>query len=189
MPQLSCHPLGGQTNIEDNLTMAINKSFISVLMIFSSFMLTQSNPLLAQNDPAKNAIYFEGLGVGGFYSINYERLINTNTSLSIGYSSWTITILGTDSFMGIPIIFHYFPGEQNSKLEFGIGLEFQQMKNGGWFGGAGSNNSDVRFFCAFGYRYQPLNGGFQYRVVVYPFVGSSQPPVIILIGISLGYCF
>ncbi len=73
-----------------------------------------SSRSLSQIEQSRNAIYLEALGVGGFYSINYERFIDDNYTLRIGYSSWTVKALTTQSFTGVPIMLNYLYGEKHS---------------------------------------------------------------------------
>ena len=36
----------------------------------------------------RNSLYFEGLGNGGLFSINYERLLTDGLSARVGFGSW-----------------------------------------------------------------------------------------------------
>ena len=80
----------------------------------------------------ENAIYFEALGPGILYSINYERMVTEAVSIRIGYSSWQVTtpflITSSVSFTGIPIMVNVLQGDGNSKLELGAGIEFVSVQ-------------------------------------------------------------
>jgi len=74
--------------------MKYNLSITSVLLI----ILFSTNYSKAQTDSsitARNVIFIEGLGIGGYGSLNYERIIpleeKINLSLRIGLSTYQIT--------------------------------------------------------------------------------------------------
>lgn len=51
---------------------------IKLLYYFTAVFLLGSSPLSAQNSPLRmsnNVVYAEALGVGGYYSLNYERVL------------------------------------------------------------------------------------------------------------------
>jgi len=145
-------------------------------------------------EPPENAIYFEALGPGILYSINYERMVSNNVSIRIGYSSWQVTtpflITSSVSFTGIPVMVNFLQGDGNSKLELGAGIEFVQYSSTSSFLGydpttnTGSGNVVI---LSFGYRYQPMGGGIQFRVGIDPVIGPNGARVTG--GLSLGVCF
>jgi hypothetical protein len=149
------------------------------LYVMSLLLIYPLGTLFAQDTIPKNIVYLEGGGVGILYSLNYERIISDNLSIRIGYTSWAMPIYGgSDSFAGIPLLVNYFQGEGNNKVEFGVGLEY-------------ANDSDYRHTIiavgTVGYRYQPKDGGFHFRIVVVPIIGFGKFSVIF--GISTGFYF
>jgi hypothetical protein len=151
------------------------------LYIIPLLLIYPLGTLFAQDTIPKNIIYLEGGGVGVLYSLNYERIISDNLSIRIGYTSWTMGIYGgSDSFTGIPLLVNYFLYEGNNKVEFGVGLEY-----------ARTNESDYRHTIiavgTIGYRYQPKDGGFHFRIGVVPIIGFGKFSVIF--GISMGFYF
>jgi hypothetical protein len=142
----------------------------------------------------QNAVYFELLGPGLLYSINYERMVSDNISLRIGYSSWQVTtpflITSSVSFTGIPVMVNFLSGDGNSKLELGAGIEFIQFGATTSFLGfdsktsTGSGSAGV---FALGYRYQPKGGGIHFRIGIDPLIGANGARITG--SLSLGLCF
>ena len=62
----------------------------------------------------------------------------------------------------IPVSFNYYAGEGNSKLELGAGMTFV-TGTVDWFGMKESGSIVVGNFNI-GYRYQPVDGGFFFRI-------------------------
>lgn len=160
------------------------KRFLIVLCIL--FILPNCF-LHAQKEPGKNVIYIEGLGVGGLYSINYERFIKDDYSIRIGFTTWTTRIITTQSFTGVPIMGNYLIGKSNSKLELGVGVEYGKVKNVSFWAGNSSSDSGFAIISSYGYRYQPLNGGIHFRAVISNIKTSVSSETVL--GISLGVCY
>ena len=142
----------------------------------------------------ENAIYFEALGPGILYSINYERMVTEAVSIRIGYSSWQVTtpflITSSVSFTGIPIMVNVLQGDGNSKLELGAGIEFVQYSSTTSFLGydpTTNTGSGNLVLLSLAYRYQPKGGGIHFRIGIDPVIGPNA--VRITGGISLGLCF
>jgi hypothetical protein len=159
-----------------------------VYIIFCLLILVSSNLLCSQIKQSKNAIYFEALGVGGLYSINYERLSDDNNyGLRIGYSSWTMVLFGRTTFIGVPIMLNYLDGNKNHKLELGLGLEYVKVSGSEFWTNKGFSESGIIGISSFGYRYQPMEGGGFFRIVISPLYNFTG--FHIAIGISFGACF
>lgn len=142
---------------------------------------------------ARNSIYIELLGHGLLYSVNYDRRFSDRVSGRAG----AMLIAGRDSegepasLAIIPAMANYLAGHGSHRLEVGAGpvlvygrgrVERDEVKGldassvVGLFGGA-----------TFGYRYQPLRGGFAFRIGFTPvFSPESFAPWG---GISFGYAF
>ena len=135
-------------------------------------------PLPAQG---RNAVYFEILGNGVIYSINYDRKFTPTISGRLGIGG-----LGTAG--AVPLMVNFMPGTGASRLELGIGPalvfapedidegEFSDELDAGLVGTA-----------TIGYRYQPVLGGFVFRVGFTPLFG--QGGILPWGGVSFGYSF
>jgi hypothetical protein len=148
--------------------------FLSVLFPLST--------LLAQDTIAKNVIYLEGGGVGGLYSYNYERMINKDISIRIGYSSWKWRMFGLASVKCIPLIINFLQGDGNGKTELGIGIEYVEV-------GPDPYSTNIFVVGTICYRYQPNDGGFHFRIGFVPMFGFGRNQIGITFGVSTGYCF
>ncbi len=162
----------------------------------------------ASHRTAMNSINVEGLGPGLLYSINYERLVINDLAVRLGfsYTSWGastsdasaslswITIPITASFIGI--------ASGSNALELGGGATLIWASGSGCgLTSCGSGSGVGVWGSVFaGWRVQPPNGGFQFRlglsVLIGPGLGfSTDASKADDIGflpwpyISLGYSF
>ena len=127
---------------------------------------------------AQNNVSLELIGNGLFYSVNYERTIITqNFSLRIGASY--IPQSGNNDFGTIllPILMNAFIGESAHRLEVGLGGTIFLVARR-W----------LSFTGRIGYRYQPLEGGFNFGIAFTPILGG-EIYVPVWGGISLGWGF
>ncbi len=152
---------------------------------------------------AKNTIFFELGGNGLIYSINYDRLITKSFSLRIGYSSFSATVpvgLVSDqiSVTIIPAMANYLYGDGSSRLELGAGISFvpsitttQANFLPVLFGQNPSishqSGSGMFFTSVIGYRYQPIDGGFNFRIGFTPLIVNDR--VLPWASLSLGWTF
>jgi hypothetical protein len=166
------------------------KNFKTILLCicFSSLFIgcfSQDLPI------AKNAIYFELLGNGGFYSINYERNIHPNIYGRIGFATFQTSELFDRTVTGrittVPIIVSYLTGKNKNHFELGGGLLLGYKKEVSFSG----TIFDITSFI--GYRYQSLNKGFLFRIGLTPFISlnnTNYPDSFLLSGgASFGYHF
>jgi hypothetical protein len=163
------------------------------LSLFCNYSLYGQNQETSTNGKIKsNSLYFEAFGNGLLYSINYEHLFTDNMGGRIGFMylpSLNVVISSTKDLITIPLIFNYFIGE-NHKLELGGGIVYVS---------AGEVNSlfglmnDARGVSAVigtavvGYRYQPRNSGFLFKIGLTPFFNKRG--AIISGGVSIGFNF
>ena len=159
----------------------------AVLLASAAFADTTTTVAQEVPEPARDAFYLELLGNGLFYSMNYDRKFTDHVSGRVG-----ITFIGATI---APIMANYLAGNGNHRFEVGIGpmlvsvpegaevevdneeLE-QELEDGGVF---------VLGTGTFGYRYQPVNGGFVFRIGLTPILaaGGGLPWA----GMSFGYAF
>jgi hypothetical protein len=185
---------------------AISVSIVLFVAIsFSSFSARAQDQGSAGSErpaviTAPNAIYVEALGTGFIYSINYERSLGDMFSARIGFGYFPFPSItdtnanGTTSTVNasitsVPVSVSFYPfGATSSKLEIGAGATYIDLvakkvgksKEGG---GSGENISGI-----LGYRYQPLDGGFLFRISFTPIFSS---PIFTKFqpwgGVSLGW--
>jgi hypothetical protein len=132
--------------------------------------------------PAKNAVYLEAFGPGFLYSINYERFVANKFALRIGFEDATLDFgENRTSTITVPVMGNYFSSTGSHKLEIGVGADFLYEH------GSRTSNGYVFLVGSVGYRYQPDEGGFQFRLVATPFVFPTGN--FMWFGSSIGMCF
>ena len=89
---------------------------------------------IAQNHP--NSIYFEALGNGGLYSVNYDRLFTENFGARVGFmylSEIDFFFESAEDLLLIPATINYFLGNKH-KFELGVGVVLASVSSNGAFG-------------------------------------------------------
>ncbi|HEU4583971.1 MAG TPA: hypothetical protein VFS67_37195 [Polyangiaceae bacterium] len=131
---------------------------------------------------AKNALYVDLLGPGLIYSLNYDREIVPDLSARIGISYMSLGASSSDgsasvsfSYLAIPITASYLGiGSQNNCLELGGGPVIMNFKGSGLIESndesvsAGASVTTLALTGMAGYRHQPADGGFLFRIGVSP---------------------
>jgi hypothetical protein len=134
---------------------------------------------------AKNAIYVDLAGPGLFYSLNYDRELIPNLSARIGISYLSIGASATDgsgntasvglSYWAVPITASYLGiGSANNIFELGGGPVIMNFSGSGLVESgdedvsAGGSVTTVALTGLAGYRHQPADGGFVFRVGLSP---------------------
>ena len=135
-----------------------------------------ATPALAQDRSAANSIFLEGGGPGLAYSLNYERIFADDFGLRVGFSylsisgtvsSGTTSATGSATLWAVPVMVDYLGlGWGNHALELGAGATIVGLSASGTMGPfAGSGSGTLAFGTAIlGYRRQPVDGGFQFRI-------------------------
>ncbi|MBL7993469.1 MAG: hypothetical protein JNN25_18670 [Candidatus Kapabacteria bacterium] len=133
---------------------------------------------------AKETVFLELLGNGFAYSLNYERFLSEQYAYRIGFSTLP------PYYYFLPLSASYFIGQNEHRLEMGGGGVLALLPR------IQQNVSVIPAFflvLRLGYRYQPLNGGFNFAVTFTPLwdVGHNlwSPRVSPWGGISLGWSF
>lgn len=131
---------------------------------------------------AKNALYVDLLGPGLIYSLNYDREIIPDLSARIGISYMSLGASSGDgtasvsfSYLAVPITASYLGiGSQNNCLELGGGPVIMNFKGSGLVESndekvaAGASVTTLALTGMAGYRHQPSDGGFVFRIGVSP---------------------
>lgn len=132
---------------------------------------------------APNTIYVEGLGPGGLYSVNYERLIIQDLAVRVGFSyvSFSASAGSSSASAGLaffPITASYIGISTASKahcLELGGGATIlyatATSSTGDLF--ASGSGVGVAGTAMVGYRLHPIGYGFSFRIGFSPLFGSG----------------
>lgn len=152
---------------------------------------------LNQESPfrARNTIYLEGLGSGGFYSVNYERLLLSGEKQAYGFRIGTSSF--GKSFGTITLIGELFTliGRGSHHGDFGIGLTAANQKEF-VFGNSNpvSRNTTLYAIPRISYRYQKPTGGLMVRAGFTPIAkmtnrADSTSRFGLWFGLSIGHSF
>ena len=154
---------------------------------------------------AKNAIYLDLAGPGLFYSINYDRVIVDDVSARIGFSYLSIgasadsgsgsTASAEFSYIAIPITVSYLGlGSESNMFEVGGGGVILNVKGSGIVESSEASTDVNGSFTTLGltalagYRHQPPDGGFVFRIGASP-VKPLGAPLLPWGYMSLGAAF
>lgn len=151
-------------------------------------------------EEAANTIHFELLGSGILYSINYDRLFTHNFAGRVGWMYFSGDAKTDDpdndpkvtfTMNLIPITGSYLAGPGNHRLEIGGGPTLAFFSADIEDGVQGISSSGLATITGiFGYRYQPMDGGFNFRIAFTPhIIINGHPPFQPWGGLSLGYTF
>ena len=149
-----------------------------ILVLLLLFLCPESKAQSTQS------VYFE-LGGPGIASLNYDRRFNGSDGLGarIGFGAYGSD---DDAIIYLPIGINYLLGK-NGRHYFELG--------GGFTPVLGHNDPDDDSVIAdtfghllVGYRLQPANGGFSFRIFLCPVYGNGIL-VPYYAGLSLGYAF
>ncbi len=173
--------------------------------LFSSLLLCavvvaavagSSNPAFAQLERrAKNSMYLELLGNGGLYSLNYDRMLSNNFGVRLGVSriGFDIATLDQDpdadgkiGVSTLSLMTNYLVGQGKNCLELGIGA-MAAFASADVDGVGGVSGEGLSATGTIGYRIQPLDGGFLFRVGFTP--AYNKDGFSTWFGISLGAAF
>jgi hypothetical protein len=166
-------------------------ALISILTLAPAAVLAQSAPppakplQPAENGPrtARNGLYVELGGAAAIYSVNYERFVEDDVALRIGFGYVGISATGGSStasvsMVTIPVTASYLGLRSGSHaLELGGGAVYVR------FSGSVTDSSSPGAFgtasgavgtAIVGYRYAPVNGGFDFRAAYTPMFSSHR---------------
>jgi len=143
-----------------------------------------ARPAPSDSREAENAIYLDLLGPGLFYSLNYDRMLSDDFSARIGFSYLSIgasassgdtTASAEFSYWAVPLTVSYLGiGSRSNMLELGGGPVIMHVKGSGVIeaegegGEAGASATLFSLTALAGYRHQPADGGFVFRIGASP---------------------
>jgi hypothetical protein len=162
---------------------------LATLLALSAFATPATadriNPGLSNEGAANNSVFIEGGGPGLLYSLNYERVVENDFGLRIGvsYTSFSGTASGGGSsstasaaFLAVPVIASYLGLRGgNHILELGAGATGIYASGAASGSGIAASGSGMTALgtALIGYRRQPTDGGFQFRVGFEALVGKG----------------
>lgn len=160
----------------------------------ASESLSLSAPDLDDSErSAKNSIWLEGLGSALLYSVNYERMIIDDLGIRAGFSFLSLgasvgsgdeEVSAKAKIVLFPITANYVGVSSSNKkhcLELGGGATIMFASGAASGGGISAEGSGAGGFgtAHVGYRIQPADGGFNFRVGLMalfgPGLGLSDP--------------
>ena len=154
------------------------------------------NDVFSQNDTtktAKNLIYVEFAGAGGYGSVNYERVIKSSKQFMLGLRLGAGTYHINDYTAAfnpdiiVPISLNAYYGKTH-KVELDFGQVFSNTVIANEFNFEPDRESDFHSFFSLGYRYQKQKGGLLFRCVYTP-VFEFNSYFRQWFGVSIGYSF
>lgn len=122
----------------------------------------------AEEREANNAVYFEALGSGVFFTFNYERFLG-DFGIRVGAGAFP------PALFAVPLTVSY--------LGFRSGSHCLDLGGGGVLGGGpladslfsgGRGAVGVAGTAIVGYRYAPLHKDFMFRVAFTPLLGAGE---------------
>jgi len=142
-------------------------------------------PVKTEPKYAENTVHVEGIGAGGLYSLNYERIVADVVGVRAGFSYMSMsasagTASASASLMTFPITASYLGirsrGGSNA-LELGGGATLVNASGSGSSGGLNASSSGFGAFgtAMVGYRFHPVDGaGFNFRVGAMALMGKGM---------------
>jgi hypothetical protein len=172
-------------------------------LICIAFLLAILTPTSLLADPdelefTRHCIYFEGMGQGMLYSINYEYRYFECLSARVGYTSWDIPsffifplVMGRTGIQGFPLMANYLLGGGENFLELGVGAVILNVSFDGrevFFGSDFDGSGAITLYTAtLGFRMQPDESGLLFKVAFTPLTNFDE--FLPIGGLSFGYAF
>jgi hypothetical protein len=137
----------------------------------------------------KNAIYFELLGNGGIYSVNYERRFGEQLWGRSGASYFPAAY---DGLATLPVGLSYLFGKQAKFFELGLGTTLFYAASDDYL--FNFDDDDSKVFSAgitatIGYRFQPPEKDLFFKAALIPAYVPVSSAFGVSAGLSFGYSF
>lgn len=132
---------------------------LQVHILFSQRQTTNANTKM-------NSIYVEAFGQGFCYSLNYDRMLKTQSNIKHSFSAGLLYVpeamgFGDGVYFGMPISYNLLLGKKSHHFELGLGLTNMLVN-------PSLNNGLSKYYMCLtpkvGYRLQKPNGGLFLRV-------------------------
>jgi hypothetical protein len=156
----------------------------AVLASLPLALLALPRPAAAVERNARNAVYAEGLGAGLAYSLNYERLVVDDLAVRVGASYLSVSAsasaggqssMASSSWMTFPSRQLHRGGLGQARPRAGRRRHPRLRLGSASTIGASASGSGTSAMgnLMVGYRLQPVDGGFQFRVGLAALVGQG----------------
>ena len=165
-------------------------------LIFTSFLiffLIGIYESKAQTEFKRNSVFAELGGSAGLISLNFDKRFSKSPEgfgvrIGAGYMAWQDT-----EIFNFPILVNYLAGNNGKYLEMGFGptIGYAQERSEPNDQGL-SFEPGINFYGTInlGYRYQPVEGGFNFRAGLSPILNFSPIDIFpIWPYLSFGYSF
>ena len=170
---------------------------LSAFVLLASLSFSQnSDDTIVEMPYMKNTVYFEALGNGITYSLNYDRILAKHGKFALAGRIGGTYNSATNGFVpefAFPLEISVLYGRRNHQMEFGAGYTAVHLEedSNDYLGYYDEDNRPIRFrTLRFGYRYQNSKGGPFFRVGVMLLV-MDRPNLYHSYwpwgGVSLGY--
>ncbi len=149
------------------------KPFLKIIIVL--FLAAVQYQSKAQS-PVQSNVFFEALGPGGVFSVNYEARFSSDPNYpGLGIrAGLSYTQISPVSLFTVPVQVNYLFGHDEKYFEVGGGATYATAS---FTDISDSNNSasggTVIGTLTFGYRKQPVDGGFMFRAGVSPVFGKG----------------
>jgi hypothetical protein len=163
-------------------------SFALICVLASGSAFAQASrsgrPYGADGD-ANNSFFIEGGGPGLLYSVNYERRMERDFALRVGFSYVGLSASASGggssgsasaSIFAVPVTASYLGvGSDTNSLELGVGATavFASGSASGTGLAASGSGMIPLGTVLIGYRRQPVDGGFQFRIGLEALMGKG----------------
>jgi len=166
---------------------------LSVGLAFAVLLLFLSVNVQAQENSRERGrgVFVEILGNGLIGSINYDQRFEKRFD-GLGFKGGiSYFAFNGSSVAAFPFGLYYLLGKDGKYFEVGLGgtyLRFADRSNTFSVGDERTFGSGIAGNMVFGYRREPVDGGFLFRASMTPIFGSGTF-LPFYFGISLGYAF
>ncbi|MDR3693305.1 hypothetical protein [Mucilaginibacter sp.] len=169
----------------------------AILLVFAFFFFHSSKAQSVRysktdstlNTRAQN-VYIELGGPGLLFSANYDTRFSQRRDGLGGRIGLGFIASGGASVVTVPFQLNYLLGKKDKYFEIGLGATYASFNSGSNFLSFDTTpvtSNTVLGTMTFGYRYQPVDGGFNFRASFNPIFDSSN--FVPYFGLSFGYTF
>ena len=166
----------------------------SVLTIVSIFLLCKTAPAqFSTKRMAANTVYLEVFGMGGYGSINYERLVlrhkNLHVGVRLGAGTYRLRDFEThiNPDITVPFAVNAYYGKTHH-IELGVGQTFTSIVKASPVDFKVMRDNSFSSNINIGYRYQKHSKGMMFRMNYNPIM-STNSVFKHWYGVSIGYAF
>lgn len=155
------------------------KKFLLVLSFLSFLLISTTIAQVAKTDSISKvpqAVFFELLGPGGIYSVNYDTRFSKKPGGLGLRGGVSYTQISEASLFTLPVQLNYLLGKNEKFFELGLGATYATAAldfNDDYYDDKEDSESTVFGTMTFGYRKQPRDGGFMFRGGASPVFGKG----------------